>query len=72
MKALQCDLCEFVAQGETFDDWVQALAPHYIEVHADLHNRQLQLDKTDPKLSLEQRIAWADRNRARFDAADLI
>ncbi len=61
MKKLKCDLCEFGAQGETFDDWVRALTPHYMEAHADVHN--------DPTLTLEDRIKWAEKNRARFDAA---
>ena len=62
MKSLKCDLCDYVAEGETFDDWVQALAPHYLEAHADVAN--------DPKnLTLDERLKWADRNRARFDEA---
>ena len=36
MKSLTCDLCEFVAQGETFEAWMEALKPHYNEAHADV------------------------------------
>ena len=35
MKTLKCDLCEHEAQGETFEEWMKALMPHYMEAHAD-------------------------------------
>ena len=31
MKTLKCDLCEVTADGETFEDWMTALRPHYME-----------------------------------------
>lgn len=61
MRSLTCDLCEFVAQGETFEDWMKALMPHYMEAHADVMN--------DPKNGEEERESWMAENRARFDAA---
>lgn len=61
MKTLTCDLCEFAAQGETFEDWMKALAPHYMEAHADVMK--------DPNNSEEERERWMAENRARFDAA---
>ena len=33
MKTLKCDLCDQVAQGETFEEWMNALKPHYMEAH---------------------------------------
>ena len=36
MKSLKCDLCDHVAEGETFEDWMTALRPHYLEAHADV------------------------------------
>ena len=36
MKTLKCDLCEVTADGETFEDWMKALQPHYMEAHADV------------------------------------
>ena len=34
MKTLKCDLCDHEAQGETFEDWMRALMPHYMDAHA--------------------------------------
>lgn len=36
MKTLKCDLCEVTAEGETFEAWMKALMPHYMQVHADM------------------------------------
>ena len=36
MKQLQCDLCDYVAEGETFAEWMNALKPHYAEAHAEV------------------------------------
>jgi len=59
MKTLTCDLCEHEAQGETFEEWMQALHPHYMEAHADVMK-----DGTE-----EKRVQWMTDNRARFDSA---
>ena len=61
MKSLTCDLCDFVAEGETFEDWMKALAPHYMDAHADVMK--------DPKHGEKERQKWMADNRARFDAA---
>ena len=61
MKALKCDLCDHVAEGETFEDWMKALAPHYASAHADVMN--------DPANGEEEQKQWMLDNRARFDAA---
>ena len=61
MKTLTCDLCDHEAQGETFEDWMKALMPHYVEAHADVMN--------DPANGEEERQRWMRENRARFDAA---
>lgn len=60
MKALKCDRCDFVAKGETFEDWMTALRPHYMEAHADVMS-----DSSRGKEEMEQ---WMAENRARFDA----
>ena len=36
MKTLKCDLCEYEAEGETFEEWLNALKPHYAEAHAEV------------------------------------
>lgn len=61
VKALKCDLCDHVAEAETFEDWMMALRPHYMEAHADVMS-----DSSRGKEEMEQ---WMKDNRARFDAA---
>ena len=36
MKKLKCDLCDHVAEGETFEEWMNGLKPHYAEAHAEV------------------------------------
>jgi predicted RNase H-like HicB family nuclease len=59
MKTLKCDLCEVTAQGETFEQWMQALMPHYMEAHADVMN--------DPSKTKETQQRWMVENKERFD-----
>lgn len=61
MKTLKCDLCDATASGETFEEWMQALMPHYKEAHADVMN--------DPTKTKEDGVRWMEENRARFNAA---
>ena len=61
MKKLKCDRCDFVAEGETFEDWMRALQPHYLAAHADVMN--------DPANGKEEMDRWMAENRARFDTA---
>lgn len=61
MKTLQCDLCDHKEQGETFEDWMNALKPHYMKAHADVMN--------DPSKGEEDMKKWVEENKARFDAA---
>ena len=61
MKSLKCDLCDVMAKGETFEDWMNALRPHYMEAHADVMR--------DPGHTKEDMANWMAENRARFDAA---
>jgi len=61
MKTLKCDLCDVTADGETFEDWMKALYPHYAEAHADV--------MSDSSKTEEDRHKWMAENRARFDAA---
>ena len=61
MKTLKCDLCEVTADGETFEGWMKALMPHYMEVHADVMK--------DPNKTEADREKWMTENKARFDAA---
>lgn len=61
MKILKCDLCDYEAQGETFEEWMNALKPHYMEAHADVMN--------DPSKAAADHAQWMTENKARFDAA---
>lgn len=60
MKTLQCDLCEHEAQGETFEEWMDALKPHYMKAHADVMK--------DPSKTKEDMGRWMAENKTRFDA----
>ena len=66
MPTLKCDLCEHEAHGETFDEWMKALMPHYIEAHADAMDAQ---DGRSQEEQAKAKEAWMAENRARFDAA---
>ena len=61
MKTLKCDLCDVTAEGETFEEWMNALRPHYMEAHADVMN--------DPSHGQEQMEKWMAENKVRFEAA---
>ena len=59
MKTLKCDLCEVTAEGETFEEWMKALMPHYMEAHAEV------MKSSTP----EDQQKWMVENEARFEAA---
>lgn len=61
MKTLKCDLCEATAEGETFEAWMKALMPHYMQAHADVMK--------DPKNGKEEQMKWMADNKSRFEAA---
>ena len=61
MKSVKCDLCDVTAEGETFEEWMGALRPHYMEAHADVMK-----DSSHGKEDMEK---WMADNKARFDAA---
>ncbi len=61
VKTLKCDLCDVTADGETFEEWMKALHPHYMEAHADVMN--------DSSKTKEDREKWMAENKVRFEAA---
>ena len=65
MKTLKCDLCEATANGETFEAWMQALMPHYMEAHADVVKGKAGL--TDEEKNAEYQ-KWMVENKTRFEA----
>lgn len=66
MKILKCDLCNHNAKGETFEEWMNALMPHYMKVHADVMEKTGKMSKEDQKKHQQK---WMVENKARFDAA---
>lgn len=65
MKLLKCDLCDHEAKGETFEEWMNSLKPHYAEAHADVMKNKM----GTPEEMKTEMMKWMDENRARFDAA---
>ena len=61
MKTLKCDLCDVTASGETFEEWMKALYPHYAEAHPEIMQ--------DPTKTKEDGERWVQENKVRFDAA---
>ena len=61
MKTVKCDLCDVAVEGETFQEWMQALMPHYKEAHADVMQ--------DPNKTKADGEKWMAENKVRFDAA---
>jgi hypothetical protein len=60
MKTLKCDLCEVMAEGETFEQWMEALEPHYMPAHADVVKNSSRTTEDTEK--------WVIKNKARLDA----
>jgi len=66
MKTLKCDLCDYEARGETFEEWMGALKPHYAEAHADFMRQQSNKSEEEQKAGMQK---WVADNKARFEAA---
>jgi len=65
MKTLKCDLCDYEAKGETFEEWMEALKPHYAEAHADVMAGKADATPEEQKEEMEK---WMAENKARFEA----
>ena len=66
MKKLKCDLCDHEAEGETFEQWMNALKPHYGQAHADV----MESKKGVPEEMKAEMMKWMAENKARFDAVE--
>ncbi len=66
MKTLKCDLCDATAEGETFEDWMKALMPHYMQAHADVMKGKANLTNEEKKA---EQMKWMADNKARFETA---
>ena len=49
------------SQGETFEEWMEALKPHYFEVHLEVMK-----DSSKTKADMDK---WMVENKARFEVA---
>lgn len=67
MKTLTCDLCDATAQGETFEDWMENLKPHWAEAHGDIMKEKMTLPEAEQKA---QMMKWMEENKARFESAE--
>ncbi len=65
MKTLKCDLCEVTVSGETFEEWMEALKPHYAQAHAEV----MMSKKGTPEEMKMEMMKWMAENKARFEAA---
>ena len=54
-------MCEVTAQGETFEDWMEALKAHYKVVHPEV--------MSDTSKTMDDMQKWMVENKARFEAA---
>ena len=63
---MKCDLCDHEESGETFEQWMKALMPHYMKAHADVMKNTGKLNEKDQKNHQQK---WMVENKARFDAA---
>lgn len=66
MRTLKCDLCEVTAEGETFETWMKALMPHYMQAHAEVMKGKAGLSDEEKKAEMNN---WMAENKARFEAA---
>ncbi len=61
MKTVQCDLCDREVSADTFEEWMEALKPHYSKEHAEV--------MSDPTKTREDMLKWMEVNKARFEEA---
>jgi len=66
MKTLKCDMCDHEQEAETFEAWMEALKPHYMEAHAEVMKGKEGATSEEMKAEMEK---WVVENKARFDAA---
>ena len=65
MKTLKCDLCDHKAQGNTFEEWMETLKPHYAQAHADFMKQKGEQSKEEQMAGMQQ---WMSDNKTRFEA----
>ncbi len=68
MKTLRCDICTYEARGETFEKWMEALKPHYSQMHADFMKQKENQPQEEQIAGMQK---WMKENKERFDAQSL-
>lgn len=66
MTTLTCDLCDHAVTAETFDAWLDALKPHYAQVHTDFMAEQGAKTPEEQMAAMQQ---WVEVNKERFENA---
>ena len=65
MKKLKCDLCDHEAKGESFEDWMEEMKPHYAKAHSDFMQKEGEKPEEEQKAGMQK---WMDEKRAEFEA----
>jgi len=72
MKTLKCDLCDHEESAETFEEWMNALKPHYGEVHAEVMQGKAGLSDEEKRKIYVSRLdshKFQSDLRRRFESA---
>ncbi len=62
---MKCDLCDTTAEGATFEEWMEALKPHYMQAHAAFMMEKMKMPEEEQKAAMAK---WMEENKARFGA----
>lgn len=65
MKTLKCDLCDHEACGENFEEWMEAMKPHYTKDHTDFMKEQGEKSEKEQMAEMKK---WMETNKTRFDS----
>ncbi len=64
MKTLKCDLCDTTKEAETFEAWMEAMMPHYMEAHADFMKEHGEKSEEEQKKLHDK---WMVDMKAKFE-----
>lgn len=67
MKKLTCDICDHTESAETFNQWMEAMKPHYAQAHADFMKEKSQLS---PEQQQKEMMVWMNTNKDRFESTE--
>ncbi len=58
-------MCDHEAQGETFEEWMEALKPHYAQAHADYMMQKGEMSDEEKMAGMQK---WMADNKKRFES----